>query len=844
MRSENLLPTKISPSSIQLGGELDALHALEWDRFLGLALSEARSEPGKKRITLLADPQNWSQTVPGAALSQQETSEVSALLDREALWGPLSGLADPSDVLDGLGRGLVLGLENLVEVRAWLHAVDSWTQLPREELGQKLIRKAIAALADPYECLKILNRILTPEGEISEKASPQLASLYSEIRALKKEIAATLDQVVRRLDQSGVLQEKFTDVREGRYVVPVRVSDQSKVEGIIYGTSASRQSVFIEPKEVEVVNHRLRQKETELSHEIYKVLLDTSTKLRPFAPELMGSVEVIAHWDAVQAKARLARKYGGKAIHVSQDRVFSLSQTAHPLLWWSLPESEIIRNELSFGEGGRALLLTGPNTGGKTVLLKTLGLAGLCARTGFLFPGMDRLRVPFFDSFFVDLGDQQSIERQLSSFSGHVLTLKRILEGVTSQSLVLLDELNSATDPQEGAALGRAFLETVISTGSDPASSPLIVATTHDPQLKSLGFSDPRILNASMEFDESRHTPTYRLAMGIPGRSRALETAERLGIPKSVLDLARSYLSAEHHQVDGWLSRLEQEVQQTGNARRQAVAVQEEAEKLRKEWLDRTRHTVQEAMDRTKAKLRQIVDLAQDEIRQAVRKLEETRTHRGLDQTRKLMNEVVTQAMERADLALTEEAPDVARVLEMDRPSQETAAAPRLEVGAWVRVPKWKSWGKIVEMKGNATRVMLGQPQPSGGLSTGLTVNLSISDVELLSRTEVESLTPKISKGPKKSGGIQFQAPESAVDETIDLRGIRYEEAMMRLEAYLDQALRSGRARITIIHGLGTGAIREGARAILSKLPYVKEYRDGGAGGGGAGATIVEFERS
>jgi DNA mismatch repair protein MutS2 len=580
--SEN--PQEDSPSSEhELRGGLD--HALEWSRFLSLAVPEARTQPGKELIGTLSEPRHWACDIAAARSLQQKTQEISPLLDRDALWGPLTDLLDTSHIVERLKKGAVLEIQELVILRGWLYALDSWSQIPREEIREGYFKKALHLLSDPSQPLRALERVLTPEGELSEKASPKLASLYSEIRGLKREIGIVLDGLMKTLSHKGVLQENFSDVRDGRFVLPVKISSQNDVEGIIYEASASRQTVFVEPKEVAVLNNRLRQRQNDLVQEIFIILEDTSKKIAPFSDELAQSFEVIAYWDSVHAKARFGRNYSGKPIDVTENRVFILHQTAHPLLWWALKPKDIIRNELEFGEPSRTLLITGPNTGGKTVLLKTLGLAGICARTGFPFPGTDHPTVPFFDHFFADLGDSQSIEQHLSTFAGHVARFKDILENVSENSLVLMDELNSATDPEEGAALGRAFLETVMAKGA------LIVATTHDPHLKAMAISDSRILNASMEFDENARIPTYKRVSGVPGRSRALETAERLGVPAHVLELARKYLSREHNEFEKMLSQLEHDVQEAARARKEAVHIREEAEKIKKEWTLRTEKT-------------------------------------------------------------------------------------------------------------------------------------------------------------------------------------------------------------------------------------------------------------
>ncbi len=805
--------------------KLSLIQAVEWGRFLDLAQKEAFTEPSKKTVRELIDPQNWAEDIHSAQGRQAEAQEMIPILDRDALWGPLFELPSPEDILERLERGAVLEITELGILRKWLYAVDSWSQIPREDLKGEKFKKALMALPDPFNTLKILDRVLTPEGELSEKASPRLGSIFSEIRHLKKEISQTLDHLVKTFSQKGILQENFSDVRDGRYVIPVKISSQNEVDGIIYEASASRQTVFVEPKEVSPLNNRLRQRQNDLLQEIYEILAETAQQLAPFTSEIRTSVAILSHWDTVQARARLGRHYSGKQILVTDERRFRLNQTAHPLLWWSLPTSSIIRNQLDFGSPTQTLLITGPNTGGKTVLLKTLGLAALCARTGFPFPGTDQPEVPYFDSFFADLGDAQSIEQHISSFSGHVLKFKSILENTTGRSLVLMDELNSATDPQEGAALGRALLETIMKKEA------MVVSTTHDPHLKALALSDPRIMNASMAFDELSRMPTYQMVLGVPGRSRALETAERLGIPTAVIDLARSYLSEEHNQFEKMLAQLESDLQVTTQARKQAVAAQLEAEQLKKEWTARTETSVSEMLDRTRQKLRRILENAQDEVRSSVRALDEMKNRKSLDQSRTQLNEVLKQASSKIESALSEEAPDLAQSLTLRKPlpsSETRSEGPLLESGTRVRIPKWKNTGTVLEAAGNKVKVAMGTLQ----------MNLSRNEVEpiLDSQAHQKQVQVSFSQTSSTNGG-------GSTDSRLDLRGIRFDDAMTQLQQFLDLVYRSGSFQeVTIVHGLGTGALREGAHKLLTRLPYVRSFRDGGAGQGGTGATIVELE--
>lgn len=802
--------------------EPEVLQALEWPRFIANATNEAHSQTGKYLIQALANPLHWARDIEASRLLQLEMQEIAPLLDRDALWSPLTDLPDPGPTLERLERESILEIHELALLQRWLLALDSWSQFPRDEVRSDRFKKALALLADPTEPFRLLDRILTPEGELSEKASAKLYSIHNEIRSLKRDIGVTLDHLLKSLNQKGVLQESYSDLRDGRYVVPIKISAQNEVEGIVHEASASRQTVFIEPKEVAPLNNRLRQKQNDLIQEVYVILEKTSKELRGFCDEISHGVHILSHWDYTQARARMGRKYSGKPILVSEERSFKLLQTAHPLLWWSLSPPTIIRNDLEFGDPLRALLITGPNTGGKTVLLKTLGLAGICARTGFPFPATDRPVVPFFDSFFVDLGDPQSIEHHVSSFSGHVLHFKHILERMNAQSLVLIDELNSATDPEEGAALGRAVLESILDGNA------MLVTTTHDPSLKALGASDKRILSASMAFDESAHTPTFSLVTGIPGRSRALDTAARLGLPKTVLERARTYLSKEHREFETLLAQLEIDTRDAARARKEAVLLKEESERAKNEWTQLMESNFGELLSRTRQKLRRILEQAQDEVRASVRRLDEARSRKDLDQARGKLNEEFTRAASHIDKALEEESPEIAHTLrqkQSELPLEKEERTQLIQVGVSVRVPKWKSIGQVLEIHAGKVKVAMGTVQ----------MTLPLSDVEFSAPSSGSS---------SASVKTKFTNSPAAPDTQLDLRGVRLDDAMSQLEHYLDQAFRSGGPfEVTIIHGLGTGALREGARKLLKKLPYIKQFRDGGVGHGGSGATIVEFDR-
>ncbi len=810
------------------------LDDLDWSKFLTYAAQEARTPYGKLKIQQLNQIENFASTPERAQELQLETQEVYTIVDREALWGPLRSLEEIHDELESLEKAGVLDVAGLARLRGWLYCFDAWNHFPKELAG-KTFKQALAQVFDPHEGIRILDRVLTPTGEISEKASPKLHTLLTQTRELKREISSRMESLTREYASRGVLQEKYSDVRDGHYVLPVKVSDQSKVEGRVAELSVSKQTVFIEPKEVEQLQTQLRRREAEASEEIFMILLGVSKQLHPLQAQIAASVQLVSYWDAVQARARLAKRYGGKPITLSPERHWVLHDTVNPILFWNIEESKIVRNTLELYAPQQMILLSGPNTGGKTVLLKSLGLSAVTARTGFFYPGTGKLLVPFFDSFFVDLGDPQSIEQHVSSFSGHVAKMKRILENIGPRSLVLVDEMNSATDPEEGAALALAFVQTVLAV-----EGATLVATTHDPRLKAMGVTNKRVLSASILFDEETMHPTYRVVFGAPGRSRALETAERLGMPKAVLDLAKSFLSQEHQGFESVLQQLQSQLGTVEKARAEANHFREEAEKLKLEWEEKVQKTVQDSIEKARQKLKHVLELAQIEVRETVRKIQSTKSHKGLDEIRRELNDSFEQGEKRIDSAVSEAAPEFNEVLA--KTDEVAEAAPTFEKGSWVRVPKWKSVGQITEWDGKRGKVALGLNQTTG-FGKAFIVSVYPIEMELLSERELRTVqgaktSANQAVGIKTVGKISVQTESVGhVPEQIDVRGQRLDEALHEVQSYVDRAFRAGRAEVTIIHGLGTGALREGIRTALKGTNYVARFQDAGT----TGSTRVFF---
>lgn len=802
--------------------KLQSLLDLEWDRFLNFAALEARSIPAQDFISSLIHPATWAHSAERADVLQEQVIELAPVVEKAALWGPLNALDHVDAQLEVLRKGGVLDARSLHRIRQWLSGIESWCQFPRDALG-RMFKADLTRLFDPYELLRLLDRLLTPEGNVSEAASPEMQRVCAEIRSVESRMSDRIDSLMRDYSAKGWLQERIVDKREGRWVVPVKTSELKHVEGRAVEHSVSKQTIYVQPKEVETLELELRSLHARRSEEEFRLLQEASFKVAPHVDEIGASIEILIVWDVVHARAKVAQRMEGKRIHVVKHREFFLDDTAHPLLYLNADPINVVRNTLEVRAPHALLLISGPNTGGKTVFLKTIAYAAMCARTGFLLPGRGTHTVPFLRNIMTDVGDPQSMEQHLSSFSGHILKMKSVLESSSDEDLILLDELNSATDPEEGAALSQAILDTLLSRMA-PNGTSFIVATTHDPRLKINALKDERVLNASILFDEETLSPTYSLIFGTPGRSRAIDTARRLGLPADVIARAIDYLGSEKVRFEETIAGLQNELKAAEVKRREADTALEAAKALEVEWARKIKEEVNAAVEKTRQKLKQVLELAQLEMRDTLKSLQGVRTVKDLETVRAKLSDTVVQT----DVRLQSEAPDAGVV-------QSTA---NFEVGMWVRVPKWKNVGEITEWDGTKARVVLGAQKKVGTMGQAFVVTVFPVEMERLTEVELKQIDRTKESGKKKAVTVAVDAPMTAAE--LDLRGKRFEEAMMEFDAFLDRAFRSGRSEVTIIHGIGTGALRTGIRDRLNGVSYVTAIEDAGRGSSD-GATRVRF---
>jgi DNA mismatch repair protein MutS2 len=668
-----------------------------------------------------------------------------------------------------------------------------------------------------------LARCFDPVGELLDTASPRLGSLRAAVRIAYDRLRRRLDSLVGS-EIAGALQEPIVTLRNGRYVVPVRADAKARVKGIVHDASGSGQTLFIEPLVVVELGNAWREAQLAEQEEVGRILDELSALVAAHAGPLRETLAALARFDFWAAKAQLAADMDGVRAETADRPEVILLSARHPGL-----TGRVVPIDIRLGDGFTALVVTGPNTGGKTVTLRTLGLLSLLHQAGLHVPAAAGSRLPVFRDVFADIGDEQSIAQSLSTFSGHLRSIIRIVASAGPGTLVLLDELGAGTDPTEGSALAQALLDHFIRAGA------LVAATTHYAELKAYAHTTPGASNAAVEFDLETLSPTYRLTIGLPGGSQAFAIAERLGLPEAIVGDARSRLSDNQRAFEATLAQIRESEGATADALERARAAEARAADLLRsaeEERRRARRERDEAVRRARDEADRIVDDVRSEAATVRRTLE--RGH------------VAAPALDASLEALASQAD---RLPAPARPAveEQPAAGPRAwRVGERARSRSGGWEGRIAALDRDGSRVSL----EAGGMR----VSVPLEDL-------TEALTPEpalSAAGGGRGGGTggrgSGERPGSTsnvdairlsrartVPSSLDLRGARVEEALAALDRYLEDGSLAGLERVTVIHGLGTGALRDAVRSAAAAHPLVKAVRAGERGEGGDGATIVSL---
>lgn len=785
---------------------------LEWSRLLEAIASRCAGPMGKAEALALP----FAKSREEARTKMAETREATELHQNgEPL--PLLDVPDVGPALERIRVGGVLGPVELREMASMLGSA-------------RLLRRFLIARRDTHpsllSCLAtdpMLDRVadelasaFDADGSLSDRASPRLKELRSDYRAARQRMLSRLDDLMRRYE--GILQDRFVTEREGRYVVPVRSDAHERFPGIVHATSGSGATLFVEPRAVIPLGNRLKVLEAEVQREEQAVYASLSTLVADVLSSAEAAADAIARADVLSAIAQLAHDLRMTFPELIDEARVDLRQARHPLLALDIPE--VIPSDLALS-AGHAVIVSGPNAGGKTVSLKAMGLAALMARAGLPMTCAEGSTVGLFDVVLTDVGDDQSLQKNLSTFSAHVRNLTAILDETGPGSLVLLDELAGGTDPREGEALAAGVLDSLCARGG------AVAATTHYEGLKALALGDARFQNASCGFDLATMTPTFRLTMGIPGASSALAVARQYGMPSTVLDRASRFLGHEHHGFEALVQQMQHERAALELARQAAEEREREVSQLRAELqaeLDRARAREKVLLSREGEELLVRLRRAKDDLSNAQAKLRGKRPEASeMKQAARSIERVAGQ------VALGGELEPL--VNQKSEPLPPPIEPGRIRKGMRVHVPRLRAEAEVLEILGN------GQVRVAAG-----PLKLTVAMADLLSSRSGAPEPPPTNARKVSVTAQSGSEPELAIqtsENSCDLRGLRADDAISMATSFLDRSLNDGRRVAFLIHGHGTGALRDAIRTELKGSSYVSHFRPAEPSEGGDGVTVV-----
>ena len=697
-------------------------------------------------------------------------------------------------------------LSDILRVLTTTHEVERFFEkVEEEEIALKRVPRLVEKLESIPEVTSELEASIREDGYVLDSASPTLHGVRVGIQKTEQDIRRQMDQYLTGKNAQ-YLSDTIITIRNDRYVLPVKAEYKSVFGGTVHDQSSTGQTLFMEPQAVVNLNNKLREYQIQEKREVERILWELSQKLMPYTNSLHQNHYVLARLDVVNAKALYAHELRATEPIIDANNYVALWQAWHPLL----EREKAVANDIILGEEYQAIVITGPNTGGKTILLKTVGVIQLMAQIGLYIPAGENSRVGVFTEIFADIGDEQSIEQNLSTFSSHMSNIVSILKQINDKSLILIDEIGSGTDPQEGSSLAIAILDYIASKQS------YVIASTHYPELKAYGYDRPKTINASMEFDGDTLQPTYQLLLGVPGRSNAFDISKRLGLPSIIIDQARGLLSEEDQDLNAMISDLEQKRRR---AQRDADKMRHQLELSTQLLEDLQRETEQfqankaRLLEEAKERANTLIEQSQDDADKILSEIREL-------QLRSKQSTVKEHEMIEKKTALKDLKHEQA--LKKNKVLRKEKAKKALQVGQSVEVLSFGQRGMLVEKVNDKEWV----------------VQMGIIKMKIA----VEDLSPIAEAQEAKQQVIVKSARSSHVSSELDLRGKRYEEAMKDLELYLDAAILANYPRVTIIHGRGTGAIQQGVHKVLRSHRSVSSFEFAPMNTGGNGATIVTFK--
>lgn len=782
----------------------DGLKTLEYHKVIDLLKAQASSTLGHE-IAVRLKPSNVYEDVKHWL---EETAEGKCILDHGAA-APLGGIRDIRVMLKKSRLGAVLDAQELLQIQSTLYAMRMAKKFFRESEIETPILKELAGRIEIVGQLEnSIEAMIDERGNLRDDASVELLRIRRELKGSQNRVKERLDSVLRTAEYQKFFQDNIVTMRGDRYVVPIKQEYRQFFPGLIHDQSASGATLFIEPMAVVQLNNDIKQLEAAEKHEIERILRMITLKIAKSADILEQNTEVLAQLDFIFAKAKLAIHMEASLPVLNKAGHVDLKKARHPLI----DAGTVVPIDIALGKAYQMLLITGPNTGGKTVSIKTLGLLALMAQSGLFIPALSGSVLPVYRSIYADIGDEQSIEQSLSTFSAHMTHLVRILTDIEAEDLLLVDEIGAGTDPEEGAALAMAILEHLLGLGTS------VVATTHYSELKTFAYSKDGIENASVEFDEVSLRPTYRLLTGIPGTSNAFAISKRLGLADSLILRARQLIDADHAQFEKVLNHLETEKLQyeQKNAailEREAriAALEQKMQQIRADLAARKERILRKAQEDSASLVRR----TRREMEEIIKALKEQYQDHGAKKRQEVFDRSRQRLRSQAENFQFE--PQLA--------AHHPVVPERLEAGDPVYVATLGQKGAVLSVGTNDVVVQLGMMKTT---------------VPLSACRQVEPERGKAKIAESKTTQIAFQKVRD-VSRQIDIRGMLVEEGEAVVSKYLDDAVLAGLSQVIVIHGKGTGALRKGIHAYLKSHRLVRDISICDAHEGGDGATVVRL---
>lgn len=784
--------------------EKRVLKTLEYDKILAM-LKERASCCISRELVDTMEPSGDFDTVEREL---KLTAEAETLFYKTGR-SPVDDFPDMRHCLERMHAALFLSTGELLGIASCLKAARIAKDILAKEVGEESYLYNLAGLLITHRSAEEeINRCIINEDEIFDGASPALARIRRAMRLANEKVREKLNSMIRSTAYQKYLQEPIITIRNGRFVIPVKQEYRQQVPGLIHDQSSSGATLFIEPSAVVELGNEYKKLLAEEADEIERILTELTAMLAPYADEVREDLNIMGQIDLVFAKAKLSRELNAVMPRLNRNNYVRIVRGRHPLI----PADRVVPIDIWIGSDYRSLIITGPNTGGKTVTLKIVGLFALMVQSGIFVPANEGSEFPVFEHIYADIGDEQSIEQSLSTFSSHMKNIVGILDKADENSLVLLDELGAGTDPIEGAALAMSILEELNDRHC------ICVSTTHYSEIKAFAMTHEGMENASMEFDIDRLCPTYRLYIGIPGKSNAFEISSRLGLPNSIIDKAKGFLKGEDVRFEDIISSAQSQHRIAEEERKMAEEARAELEKLRAD-AERERRKLDEDRNRLQAKAKEDAKrIVVDTKREMEKLIVEIRSIKDID--RSAADRVIQAA--RDTLRATETA-----VNEKEAIKKEDNTKPPKTVRAGDTV-------NIVTLDQKAT--VLSAPDSKGEVMVQagvMKLNVKLKDIRLIEEKKAAAPTSgKVGLGAGKQVGLE-----------LDVRGMLVDDANIIVDRYLDDAYNAGLSEVNIIHGKGTGALRAGVQAFLKRHPLVKGYRMGSYGEGDAGITVVTLKK-